>query len=289
MGRVTSRHRTTRIDTATAVTRVRPDTVVVEEPLELRIGPVPLTVTMRTPGHDVEWVHGFLHAEGIITAREDVVSARYCAGSVVEDDSGRSVNTYNVIEVQLAPHVPDPIAAGMARSFATTSACGVCGKTSIEELAVRAAYDLHGDDVTVEATTLLSLPDRLREAQVTFERTGGLHAAGLFTADGSPVVVREDVGRHNAVDKVVGHALQAGMLPLHGHVLQLSGRVSFELVQKAFLAGIPVVSAVSAPSSLAIEMAEDVGMTLAGFVRGTSLNLYARPDRVTTTPPEDTR
>lgn len=281
MGRVTSRHRTTRIDTATGVSRTRPDTVVVEEPLELRIGSTPLTVTMRTPGHDIEWVHGFLHAEGIIGSREDVVSARYCAGSVVQDESGVPANTYNVIEVQLAPHVPDPVAAGLVRSFATTSACGVCGKTSIEELAVRAAYDLHVDDVRVEAATLTGLPDRLREAQVTFERTGGLHAAGIFTADGIPVVVREDVGRHNAVDKVVGHALQAGMLPLRGHVLQLSGRVSFELVQKAYLAGIPVVSAVSAPSSLAIEMAEDVGMTLAGFVRGTSLNLYAHTERVT--------
>ncbi|MGI8948044.1 MAG: formate dehydrogenase accessory sulfurtransferase FdhD, partial [Ornithinimicrobium sp.] len=202
--------------------------------------------------------------------------------SVEQDETGVAANTYNVIEVQLAPHVPDPIAAGMTRSFATSSACGVCGKASIDALAVRAAYDLHDDDVQVSAQTLLSLPDLLREQQRTFERTGGLHAAGLFTAEGEPVVVREDVGRHNAVDKVVGWAVQEGLLPLRGHVLQLSGRVSFELVQKAYLAGIPVVSAVSAPSSLAIATAQEAGMTVAGFVRGSSLNVYTRADRVRT-------
>ncbi len=280
MGRVTEQRRTLRIDLADGVCRERPDSVVVEEPLELRIGSNALTVTMRTPGHDIEWVHGFLHAEGIIASREDVVSARYCAGSVEQDETGVPANTYNVIEVRLADHVPDPIAAGKTRSFATSSACGVCGKTSIEELAVRAAYDLHDDDVQVSAQTLLSLPDLLREQQRTFERTGGLHAAGLFTADGGPIVVREDVGRHNAVDKVVGWAVQQGLLPLRGHVLQLSGRVSFELAQKAYLAGIPVVSAVSAPSSLAIATAQEAGMTIAGFVRGSSLNVYTRTDRV---------
>ncbi len=280
MGRVTEQRRTLRIDLADGVCRERPDSVVVEEPLELRIGASALTVTMRTPGHDIEWVHGFLHAEGIIAGREDVVSARYCAGSVEQDETGVPANTYNVIEVRLADHVPDPIAAGKTRSFATSSACGVCGKTSIEELAVRAAYDLHDDDVQVRAQTLLSLPDLLREQQRTFERTGGLHAAGLFTADGEPIVVREDVGRHNAVDKVVGWAVQQGLLPLRGHVLQLSGRVSFELAQKAYLAGIPVVSAVSAPSSLAIATAQEAGMTIAGFVRGSSLNVYTRTDRV---------
>ena len=280
MGRVTEQRRTLRIDLADGVCRERPDSVVVEEPLELRIGSNALTVTMRTPGHDIEWVHGFLHAEGIIAGREDVVSARYCAGSVEQDETGVPANTYNVIEVRLADHVPDPIAAGKTRSFATSSACGVCGKTSIEELAVRAAYDLHDDDVQVSAQTLLSLPDLLREQQRTFERTGGLHAAGLFTADGGPIVVREDVGRHNAVDKVVGWAVQQGLLPLRGHVLQLSGRVSFELAQKAYLAGIPVVSAVSAPSSLAIATAQEAGMTIAGFVRGSSLNVYTRTDRV---------
>ncbi|MGB7448439.1 MAG: formate dehydrogenase accessory sulfurtransferase FdhD [Ornithinimicrobium sp.] len=283
MGRVTVRRRTHRVTVGPAGqqgVRSRPDTIVVEEPLELRIGSTALTVTMRTPGLDIEWLHGFLHSEGIIATASDILTARYCAGAVMDDGSGTDVNTYNVIEVQLAPHVPDPVAAGRTRSFFTSSACGVCGKASIEDLDVRARYDVSADPVRVDATTLLALPDRLREAQTTFERTGGLHAAGLFTAAGEPLVVREDVGRHNAVDKVIGWALQKDLLPLRGHVLQVSGRLSFELTQKAFLAGVPVLTAVSAPSSLAIETAEHAGMTVAGFVRGDTFNLYTRPDRV---------
>lgn len=285
MGRVTVRQRTLRLSVDATTGEVssvtRPDTVVVEEPLELRIGSKPLTVTMRTPGHDIEWLHGFLHAEGIIATKDDVLTARYCAGAVMDDGTGTEVNTYNIIEVQLASGVADPFESGLARSFATSSACGVCGKASIEALAVRAAYDLSGDSVAVSAQTLLALPDLLRENQPTFERTGGLHAAGLFTAQGEVLVVREDVGRHNAVDKVVGWAMQQGLLPLRGHVLQVSGRVSFELTQKAYLAGIPILSAVSAPSSLAIETAHEAGMTIAGFVRGTSLNVYTHQHRVT--------
>ncbi len=285
MGRVTVRQRTLRLSVDATTGEVssvtRPDTVVVEEPLELRIDSKPLTVTMRTPGHDIEWLHGFLHAEGIIATKDDVLTARYCAGAVMDDGTGTEVNTYNIIEVQLASGVADPFESGLARSFATSSACGVCGKASIEALAVRAAYDLSGDSVAVSAQTLLALPDLLRENQPTFERTGGLHAAGLFTAQGEVLVVREDVGRHNAVDKVVGWAMQQGLLPLRGHVLQVSGRVSFELTQKAYLAGIPILSAVSAPSSLAIETAHEAGMTIAGFVRGTSLNVYTHQHRVT--------
>lgn len=284
MGRVTVRQRTLRlsVDAATGgISSVtRPDAVVVEEPLELRIGSKPLTVTMRTPGHDIEWLHGFLHAEGIIASKEDVLTARYCAGAVMDDGTGTEVNTYNVIEVQLAAGVADPFESGLARSFATSSACGVCGKASIEALTVRASYDLSSDAARVSAQTLLSMPDLLRDNQPTFERTGGVHAAGLFTADGDVVVVREDVGRHNAVDKVIGWAMQQGLLPLRGHVLQVSGRVSFELAQKAYLAGIPILSAVSAPSSLAIETAHEAGMTIAGFVRGTSLNVYTHSERV---------
>ncbi len=284
MGRVTVRQRTRRYaldpETQQLAAHTRPDTVVVEEPLELRIGQAPLTVTMRTPGHDIEWLHGFLHAEGIIAAKGDIVSARYCAGAVMDDGTGTEVNTYNVIEVQLAPHVVDPIESGRSRAFLTSSACGVCGKASIDELAVRAAYDLSTDRTRVPAATLLDLPGQLRQAQPTFERTGGLHAAGLFTADGEAVVVREDVGRHNAVDKVIGWAMQEDRLPLRGHVLQVSGRVSFELTQKAYLAGVPVISAVSAPSSLAIETAQEAGMTMVGFVRNTSLNVYTHPERV---------
>lgn len=285
MGRVTMRQRTLRLsvdaDTGALSSVTRPDTIAVEEPLELRIGSRPLTVTMRTPGYDIEWLHGFLHAEGIIASKDDVMTARYCAGAVMDDGSGTEVNTYNVIEVQLAPGVADPFESGLARSFATSSSCGVCGKASIEALAVRAAYDLSSDPAPVRAQTLLALPDRLREHQPTFDRTGGLHAAGLFTADGEMVVVCEDVGRHNAVDKVIGWAMQQGLLPLRRHVLQVSGRVSFELAQKAYLAGIPILSAVSAPSSLAIETAQEAGMTIAGFVRGTSLNVYTHPERVT--------
>jgi FdhD protein len=283
MGRVTVRRRTQRITldpSGGQHARSRPDTIVVEEPLELRVGATALTVTMRTPGHDIEWLHGFLHAEGIIASAADILTARYCAGAVMDDGSGTEVNTYNVIEVQLAPHVPDPVAAGLTRSFFTSSACGVCGKASIEDLDVRARYDVAGDPVRVQASTVLSLPDRLREAQSTFERTGGLHAAGLFTADGEPLVVREDVGRHNAVDKVVGWALQKDLLPLRGHVLQVSGRLSFELTQKAYLAGVPVLTAVSAPSSLALDTADHAGMTVAGFVRGETFNLYTHPERV---------
>lgn len=286
MGRVTVRHRTQRYaldaDTGELAARTRPDTIVVEEPLELRIGPSPLTVTMRTPGDDIEWLHGFLHAEGIIAVKSDIVTARYCAGAVMDDGTGTDINTYNVIEVQLAPHVTNPIEAGRSRSFLTSSACGVCGKASIDELTVRAAYDLGIDTTQVQIATLLDLPNRLREAQPTFERTGGLHAAGLFTAEGEVVVVREDVGRHNAVDKVIGWAIQHDMLPLRGHVLQVSGRVSFELAQKAYLAGVPIISAVSAPSSLAIETATEAGMTMVGFVRGASLNVYTHPERVAT-------
>ncbi|MGB3685199.1 MAG: formate dehydrogenase accessory sulfurtransferase FdhD [Ornithinimicrobium sp.] len=284
MGRVTVRQRTLRYaldaDTGQVTSRGRPDTVVVEEPLELRIGPSPLTVTMRTPGHDIEWLHGFLHAEGIIAAKTDLLSARYCAGAVMDDGTGTEVNTYNVIEVDLAPGIADPIEGGRTRSFLTSSACGVCGKASIEDLAVRAAYDLNADTTRVSVATLLKLPELLREYQSTFERTGGLHAAGLFTADGEVVVVREDVGRHNAVDKVIGWAMQQDLLPLRGHVLQVSGRVSFELAQKAYLAGVPTISAVSAPSSLAIETAQAAGMTMVGFVRNTSLNVYTHTERV---------
>jgi FdhD protein len=162
----------------------------------------------------------------------------------------------------------------------TTSACGVCGAASLDAVLVESPYDLADDDVRVDPDLLAALPDRLRAAQRIFDKTGGLHAAGLFTADGELVCAREDVGRHNAVDKVVGWALREGRLPLRGHVLQVSGRASFELVQKASMAGVPVLSAVSSPSSLAVHLAEERSLTLAGFVRGGGFNLYARPERV---------
>ncbi|MER7072898.1 formate dehydrogenase accessory sulfurtransferase FdhD [Terrabacter sp. NPDC000476] len=280
MGRVTVRRKVTTIDLAAPSSTTRPDTLSVEEPLELRVGGVPLTVTMRTPGHDIELVHGFLLSEGLIRSADDIALARYCEGAVVSGETGFDENTYNVIDVTLAPGVAAP-AASATRSFFTSSSCGVCGKASIEQLRAKSAYEVRGDDTRFAAATVARLPDRLRAEQRSFDKTGGLHAAGLFTAAGELLVAREDVGRHNAVDKVVGWALQNGHLPGTGRVLVVSSRASFELTQKAIMAGIPALAAVSAPSSLAVECAEDAGMTLLGFVRGTRLNVYAGSHRIT--------
>ena len=257
-----------------AVHATRPDTVAAEEPLEIRLGGTPLAVTMRTPGHDFDLVHGFLATEGVIHSSADVAGLRYC-NSV--DDEGR--NTYNVVDVDLAPGVEAPDTA-LDRNFYTSSSCGVCGKASIDAIRTKTTVDVAADGTRLPLATLLALPDRLRAAQEVFERTGGLHAAGLFTADGELVALREDVGRHNAVDKVVGDAVREGRMPLSGHVLMVSGRSSFELTQKAAMAGIPVLAAVSAPSSLAVELAEDVGITLIGFLRGDGCNVYTRPERL---------
>jgi FdhD protein len=252
----------------------------VEEPLELRVNGTPLAVTMRTPGHDVELAHGFLLTEGVIGAVPDVSTARYC-DSV--DDEGR--NTYNVLDVALAGGVPPP-QTGVERNFYTTSSCGVCGKASLDAVRLRTRFSPAADPMRVTYAVLTTLPDRLRAAQRVFESTGGLHAAGLFRADGSLLVVREDVGRHNAVDKVLGWALLQGGIPASGCVLMVSGRASFELTQKAVMAGVPVLAAVSAPSSLAVDLAEEAGVTLVGFLRGESANVYAGarrivPERVT--------
>ena len=259
--------------------RRRPDTLVAEEPLEIRVGHggarrPPLVVTLRTPGDDLDLAVGFLFTEGIIRAARDVRTAQLCAGA-------DTPNTYNVVDVTLAPHVP-PTTADQVRAFAATSSCGVCGKTSIDAVRTRSAYPVADDPVVVTAATLAALPDRLRAAQRAFDTTGGLHAAGLFTAAGEPVCVREDVGRHNAVDKVIGWAVRAGRTPLRGHLLLVSGRAGFELVQKASMAGIPVLAAVSAPSTLAVDLAEETGMTLIGFLRGSRMNGYAGWHRVTT-------
>lgn len=263
--------------TGVASTTTRPDTLAVEEPLEIRVGQAggprpPLAVTMRTPGDDLDLALGFLLTEGLIGAAGDVLTAQLCAGS-------DQPNTYNVVDVVLAPHVPPPV-TDPSRNFYTTSSCGVCGKASIDAVRTRSRFDVAPDRVSVAARTLAGLPDRLRAAQRAFDRTGGLHAAGLFTAGGDLVCVREDVGRHNAVDKVVGWALRAGRLPLTGHVLLVSGRASFELAQKASMAGVPVLAAVSAPSSLAVDLADQVGLTLVGFLRGATMNVYAGAERV---------
>jgi FdhD protein len=283
MGRVTQRRKVHKyvLDGSPAAQefpiRHREDVLAVEEPLEIRLGQLSFSVTMRTPGDDFDLVAGCLGSEGIIWAPEQLGSLRFCAG---EDENG--VQTFNVVEAQLRPDVELP---ARGRNVFTSSSCGICGTDSIEAVQKSSRYSPAADPLTIPAEVLAVLPDRLREAQAVFDTTGGVHAAGLFrmTDDGGVelLCLREDVGRHNAVDKVVGWALREGMLPLTGLVLQVSGRASFELVQKAALAGIPVLAAVSAPSSLAAELAQASGMTLAGFSRGTSLNIYAGQERVT--------
>jgi FdhD protein len=274
MGRVTARRRVLKVNGTLRGERV--DTVAVEEPLEIRVSGRPLTVTMRTPGDDFDLVAGFLAGEGVIGTATDLSSMRVCT-----DNTESGEPTYNVVDVTLGEGVPEPDTS-VERSFYTTSACGVCGTSSIEALRKRARYDLMADGVRLETGVLTRLPETLREAQRVFERTGGLHAAGLFDGAGRLAVIREDVGRHNAVDKVVGWALREGRLPLSGHVLMVSGRASFELVQKAVLAGIPVLSAVSAPSSLATDLAAESGLTLVGFLRGESMNIYTHGFRIVT-------
>jgi FdhD protein len=249
------------------------DSLASEEPLEIRIDGAPFTVTMRTPGDDIDLVLGFLVSEGIIRHREHVRTAAYCAGATVDGE-----NTYNVIDVTLDPDVRG---ARPVRHVLTTSACGLCGRSSIDDVRTTAPYDLRSDTIDWDPSQLLLLPDQLRAAQAVFERTGGLHAAGLFRRDVlEPLVVREDVGRHNAVDKVVGWALRDDQLPLRGTLLLVSGRASFELVQKAIVAGIPALAAVSAPSSLAVDLAVEAGLTLVGFLRGDTMNVYAGGERL---------
>ncbi|MEV8267083.1 formate dehydrogenase accessory sulfurtransferase FdhD [Microbacterium sp. NPDC076911] len=282
MGRITARRPVIKITLGSA-TRKRADDLAVEEPLEVRVMGEPLAITMRTPGHDVELAAGFLVSEGVISIRDHFRNAIHCGGPGTPGGalSGTAEgNTYNVLDVALAPDVTLP-APELARNFYTTSSCGVCGKASIEAIETASKFDPSLDRVTISAAALAELPDRLREDQVAFARTGGLHAAGLYDAvSGERYVVREDVGRHNAVDKVIGWALLNDRLPLTGVVLQVSGRASFELVQKAVMAGVPILSAVSAPSTLAAELATTSGLTLAGFVRGTTMNVYSRAERI---------
>ncbi|MEP6651684.1 MAG: formate dehydrogenase accessory sulfurtransferase FdhD [Lapillicoccus sp.] len=276
MGRVTRRAPAARYEvTAGSQPRVvrRPDTLAVEEPMEIRVDGEPLTVTMRTPGDDFDLTLGFLHGEGIVTETEDVVRLMHC----LDADSDGSP-TYNVVDVTLRDGVS--LRDNAKRAFLTSSACGVCGTSSIEALQATSRYAVDDDSVTVDPAVLCSLPGRLRAAQKAFDRTGGLHAAGLFTAAGELLVVREDVGRHNAVDKVVGWALREGRLPLSGHLLVVSSRASFELTQKAYAAGIPVLAAVSAASSLAVDLAERAGLTLVGFVRPPHFTVYAGDHRI---------
>jgi len=274
MTRVTQRRRVLRVREGAA--SYRPDTLAAEEPMEIRLGGQPLTVTMRTPGDDFDLAVGFLVGEGVVHRAEDVLNARYCAGAIADGS-----NTYNIVDVQLAPEVPVPDVS-LERNFYTTSACGLCGKASLDAVRMSAHWSVAQDPLRVTPQLLATLPETLREAQRVFASTGGLHAAGLFSATGDLRVVREDVGRHNAVDKVLGYAARRDELPLRESILMVSGRASFELVQKAILAGIPMLAAVSAPSSLAVDLAAEHGLTLVGFLRGTSMNVYSGLDRVQT-------
>ena len=234
----------------------------------------PLTVTMRTPGDDFDLARGFLVSEGVVSADSDIAAIRYCAGATAD-----GVNTYNVLDVLLDDGVPAPDPS-LERNFYTTSSCGLCGKASLEAVRTISKWRVDRDPLRLNAATIATLPDKLRAAQRVFDRTGGLHAAALFDAGGELLCVREDVGRHNAVDKVIGWALDAGRLPLSGTTLMVSGRASFELVQKAVMAGVPALAAVSAPSSLAVDLAREMGMTLIGFLRGSSMNIYSGVERI---------
>ena len=256
----------------------RADWVAAEEPLEIRARgpgqpPFSVAVTMRTPGHDAELAVGFLITEGLIAASGEVVSAGACGPKGIG-------GVCNTVRVDLAGPFDG---SSLRRNFFATSSCGVCGKASLDQVAVRCSPA--GPGPVVPASTLLALPDTLRSAQAAFQRTGGLHAAGLFDVDGRLILLREDVGRHNAVDKVVGRMAMEGRLPMAACVLLVSGRTSFEILQKAAVAGVPIVCAVSAPSSLAVATADRLGITLVGFLRGSSFNIYAHPARIQTTDP----
>jgi FdhD protein len=251
----------------------RIDQLAVEEPLEIRVNGSAYQVTMRTPGDDIDLVHGLLLSESVIAHRTDVATVRYCAGSGQD-----GINSYNVLDVRLASHLLPPLSE-LQRNVVTSSACGICGATSIDQVVRESRFELAAD-LVVPPELVLSAPDLLRTRQRAFAKTGGLHAAGLLTSHGAMVCVREDVGRHNAVDKVIGWAIREDRLPLSRVILVVSGRASFELTQKAVLAGIPMLAAVSAPSSLAVELADTAGLTLVGFVRDETMNVYTHPERV---------
>ena len=249
------------------VIRDAADELAEEDPLEIRVKGRAVSVTLRTPGHDAELAAGFLLTEGIVRSRSDVIGVEPCAHA----------REGNVVNVVLAPEAKVDFER-LTRHVFTSSSCGMCGKATIDS--VFQAFPPVTSDVTVAAELLLALPGKLRQVQATFERTGGLHAAAIFTATGELVLAREDVGRHNAVDKVLGYGLLGGLLPFDRHVLLVSGRASFEIMQKALAARVPVVAAVSAPSTLAAEFAEDAGQTLVGFLREKRMNIYAHPERV---------
>jgi FdhD protein len=255
----------------------RDDALATEEPMETRLiiagRRQTVAVTMRTPGSDFELAAGFLYGEGIVGSREQVKAITYCRKGEVDDEQ-----RYNIVNVELRAGI-DPDLRTLERHFYTNSSCGVCGKATLEALEIRGCPVLPPGP-TVTAELVYSLPDQLRQAQGLFDVTGGLHAAGLFDSSGRLVAVREDVGRHNAIDKLVGWALLQDRLPLRDHIVMVSGRSSFEILQKCVAAGVPIVCAVSAPSSLAVDVARQFGVTLVGFLRGRRFNVYAGEERI---------
>jgi FdhD protein len=258
------------------VAHERPDRLVTEEPMEIRAhGPgqhaAPITVTMRTPGNDFELAVGFCISEGVVAHPHAIATVAYCT-------SGEAPQEYNVVTVTTRTLID---LEAHRRAFVSNASCGLCGKTTLDQ--VEAACDPIDSAIRVRSAVLISLPDRLREHQAVFDATGGVHAAALFSTSGELQCLREDIGRHNALDKVIGWAALARRVPLSDAVLLVSGRVSFEIVQKAAMAGIPVIGAVSAPSSLAVQTADRLGITVAGFLRGDRFNLYSHPERVDVT------
>jgi FdhD protein len=260
--------------------RLRDDLLAVEEPLEIRLYPagdhpyVQVAVTMRTPSHDFELAAGFLYSEGVLQDPDQIDHINYCADHTLE-----SAQLYNIVNVFLRPGVSLDLER-LRRNFYTTSSCGVCGKASIEAIQVKGLSPIADDGFVVDSQIFGRLGEELRRAQAIFHKTGGLHAAALFDREGRLAAIREDVGRHNAVDKLVGQAFLARALPLRESLLMVSGRASFEIMQKAVAAGIPFVAAISAPSSLACDVARAFGMTLVGFTRGDRFSVYAGAHRI---------
>ncbi|MGA8574113.1 MAG: formate dehydrogenase accessory sulfurtransferase FdhD [Candidatus Cybelea sp.] len=256
----------------------RHDRVVGEEPLELRLvvngATQTLAVTMRTPGNDFELAAGFVYGESVVRSRDEIAELTYCVDPAIDPEQ-----RYNIVSIELRSPANARDLQRLERHFTMSSACGVCGRAQLDSLRELGAVPID-DDVRLTSQILYSLPQRMRGAQRVFDATGGLHAAGLFTANGDVVVVREDVGRHNAVDKLVGWALLNAHLPLRGCALMVSGRASYEILQKAVMAGAPIVASVSAPSSLAVDLAREFNLTLAGFVRDDRANVYSAPERI---------
>ena len=254
------------------------DELVVEEPLEIRVGQQSLIVVMRTPGHDFELAAGFLYTESLITSSDDIEIITYCDEDVIETQDGSLSSLANIVNVQLTEAFDLDAQSGWQRNFHANASCGLCGKMTIES--VRQQVSPLNSGFHINQGRLYELNDRLRTAQSVFERTGGLHAAGLFDETGELVIVREDIGRHNAVDKVIGQALLSDLVPLERYILMVSGRASFEIVQKALFARIPVIVAVSAASTLAVDLAQEGNLTLIGFMRGQSMAVYTCPERI---------